>query len=118
MEGLIGGWIRQMAKNTCCERAFVRMFIPCGPELRTDERSGARDVQRQHRYHLLDCVDFGARYQWTAVALVALWTAASVQPNLSADAVVGLCQHAERHDEDGHTVPAGQTVLCILCYLY
>jgi hypothetical protein len=32
-----------------------------------------------------------------------------VQPDLSADAVVGRCQHAERHDEDGHTVPAGQT---------
>jgi len=98
-----------MTLNTCSERAFVRMFIPCGPELRTDKWSGASDVQRQHRYHLLDCVDLGARYQWIAVALVALWAAASVQPDLSADAVVGRCQHAERHDKDGHTVPEGQT---------
>jgi len=97
-----------MELNTCSERAVVRMFIPCGPELRTDEWSGARDVQRQHRYHLLDCVDLGPRYQWTAVALVALWTSAGVQPDLSADAVVGRCQHAERHDEDRHTVPEGQ----------
>ena len=85
------------------------MFVPCGPELRADKRSGAGDVQRQHRYHLLDCVDLGARYQWTAVALVALWTASGVQPDLAADAAVGRRQHAEWYDEDGHTVPEAQT---------
>ena len=103
-----------MALNTCKERAVVRMLIPCGPELRADERSGAQDVQSQHSHHLLHCVHLGAGYQPIAVALLAVRTASCVQPDLPADAAVGRRQHTERHDENGHTVPEGQTCSCVM----
>lgn len=70
------------------------MLIPSGPQLRTDERSGADHIERQHGYHLLDSIHFGAGYERTAVALLALRTAARVKPDLPADAGVGGRQDA------------------------
>jgi len=56
----------------------VRLFVPGGPELRTDERSGTGDVEGQHDYHLLHSIHLGSGYERTAVALLALRTAARV----------------------------------------